>query len=98
MIINDELIPNDQFDKKYIEKFLRTSTEGIKLKTIITDGHHAYKEIIKKLGSKHQLYTFHLMHNLMSDLNPLIQKKNRKIETLTQHNEKKNNKIEELKK
>ena len=97
MIINDELIPKDQFNKKYIEKFLRTSTEGIKLKTIITDGHHAYKEIIKKLGAKHQLCTFHLMHNLMSDLNPIIQRKNRKIETLTQHNEKKKNKIEELK-
>ena len=61
MIINDELIPKDQFNKKYIEKFLRTSTEGIKLKTIITDGHHTYKEIIKK--TRRQTSIMHISFN-----------------------------------
>ena len=89
MIINDELIPKNQFDKEYIEKFLRQSTDGIKLKTIITDGYSAYKEIIKKLGAKHQLCTFHLMHNLMTDLNPILHRKNNKIESLTEQNVKK---------
>ena len=37
------------------------------------------------------------MHNLMTDLNPILQRKKRKIETLTQHNDQKKNKIEELK-
>lgn len=97
MIINDELIPKNEFNKEYIEKFLRESTEGIKLKTIITDGHSSYKEIIEKIGAKHQLCTFHLMHNLMTDLNPILGRKKRKIQTLTEHNEKKKNKIEELK-
>ena len=61
MIIKDELIPKNQFDKKYIEKFLRTSTEEIKLKTIITDGHHAYKEIIKK--TRRQTSIMHISSN-----------------------------------
>lgn len=89
MIINDELIPKNQFDKEYIEKFLRQSTDGIKLETIITDGYSTYKEIIKNLGAKHQLCTFHLMHNLMTDLNPILHRKNNKIESLTEQNVKK---------
>jgi hypothetical protein len=97
MIINDELIPKNQFNKFYIEKFLNESTEGIELNTIITDGHSSYREIIDKLGAKHQLCTFHLMHNLMADLNPTIHGKNRKIESLKNKNMEKNDKIEELK-
>lgn len=97
MIINDELIVKNQFDKDYIEKFLKESTRGIKLDTIITDGHSSYKEIIKNLGAKHQLCTFHLMHNLMTDLNPILHRKNNKINSLTEQNEKKRTKIEELK-
>lgn len=97
MIINDELIPKKEFDKDYIEKFLRESTKGLKLKTIITDGHTSYKEIIEKLDAKHQLCTFHLMQNLMTKLNPILQGKNRKIKSLTEKNIKKIDAIEELK-
>ena len=97
MIINDELIPKDQFNKEYIEKFLKKSTRGIKLNTIITDGYHSYPEIIKRLGAKHQLCTFHIMQNLMTKLNPYINKKERSIESLTETNKKKEAKIEELK-
>ena len=97
MIINDELIPKNQFNKEYIEKFLRQSTDGIKLETIITDGYSVYREIIKKLGAKHQLCTFHLMHTLMTDLNPILHRKNNKIESLKEQNDKKRNKIEDLK-
>ena len=35
-----------------ILKFLRESTKWIKLKTIITDGHPPYREIIKKTRRK----------------------------------------------
>ena len=98
MIINEDLIHKDQFSKEYIETFLKKSTEGIKLEAIITDGYSAYKEIIENLGAKHQLCTFHLMHNLMTDLNPIINRKQRKINSLTEQNEKKKNKIEELRK
>lgn len=97
MIINDELIPKNQFNKEYIEKFLKESTEGIKLNTIITDGHRSYPEIIKRLGAKHQLCTFHIMQNLMTKLNPYINPKERSIESLKKSNEKKEGKIEELK-
>lgn len=85
------------FGKDYIEKFLKESTEGITLKTIITDGHTSYKEIIEKLDAKHQLCTFHLMQNLMTKLNPILQGKNRKIKSLTEKNTEKRNTIEELK-
>ena len=97
MIINDELIPKNEFGKEYIEKFLKESTEGIELNTIITDGHRSYPEIIERLGAKHQLCTFHIMQNLMTKLNPYINKKERLIESLTKANEKKEAKIEELK-
>ena len=79
MIINDELICKDQFSKEYIEKFLKESTEGIKLETIITDGYRSYPEIIESLDAKHQLCTFHIMQNLMLKLNPYINTKLRQI-------------------
>ena len=97
MIIYDELIPKNQFNKEYIEKFLKQSTDGIKLETIITDGYRSYPEIIERLGAKHQLCTFHIMQNLMTKLNPYINTKKRLIESLTKANEKKEAKIEELK-
>ena len=97
MIINDELIPKTQFNKEYIEKFLTESTEGIELNTIITDGHRSYPEIIERLGAKHQLCTFHIMQNLMTKLNPYINKRERSIKSLEKANEKKKEKIEELK-
>lgn len=97
MIINDELITKDQFNKEYIEKFLIESTKEIKLDTIITDGYRSYPEIIERLGAKHQLCTFHIMQNLMVKLNPYINTKQRLIESLTKANKKKEAKIEELK-
>ena len=97
MIINDELIPKDQFNKEYIEKFLKESTRGIKLNTIITDRHRSYPQIIERLGAKHQLCTFHIMQNLMIKLNPYIHKKERIIKSLTKSKETKEAKIEELK-
>lgn len=75
MIINDELIPKNQFNKEYIEMFLKESTANIKLDTIITDGYRPYPEIIELLGAKHQLCTFHIMQNLMTKLNPYINTK-----------------------
>lgn len=97
MIINDELIPKEQFNKEYIEKFLKESTREIKLNTIITDGHRSYPEIIERLGAKHQLCTFHIMQNLMAKINPYINKKERLIKSLKQSNKNKEAKIEELK-
>jgi len=97
MIINDELISKDQFNKEYIEKFLKDSTEGIKLENIITDGYRSYPEIIESLGAKHQLCTFHIMQNLMLKLNPYINTRKRRIESLTKANKKKEAKIIELK-
>ena len=98
MIINDELIPKNQFNKEYIEMFLKESTANIKLDTIITDGYRSYPEIIELLGAKHQLCTFHIMQNLMTKLNPYMNTKKRLIESLTKANGKKEAKIEELKK
>ena len=97
MIINDELIPKEQFNKEYIEKFLKESTREIKLNTIITDGHRSYPEIIERLGAKQQLCTFHIMQNLMAKINPYINKKERLIKSLKQSNKNKEAKIEELK-
>lgn len=97
-IINDELIPKNQFNKEYIEIFLKESTADIKLYTIITDGYRSYPEIIERLGAKHQLCTFHIMQKLMTKLNPYINTKNRLIESLIKSNEKKEAKNRRIKK
>ena len=67
IIINDGIIFKDQF-KDYIRYFLKDSLKGLKLDTIITDGHRAYPEIIDELKAKHQICRFHIMQTLMRPL------------------------------
>ena len=47
--------------------------------TIITDGYRAYPEIIESLGAKQQRCSFHVMKNLMDDINPIHLSLKRKI-------------------
>ena len=75
LIINDQIIKKEDFNKEEIKKYLITSLKGLKLNTIITDGYAAYSEIIKEIGAKHQICTFHIMQNLMLPLQKLINKR-----------------------
>lgn len=98
IIIADELIRKDDFNQKTIKKFLKESLDGLKIKIIVTDGYKAYEEIIKELGAKHQKCVFHIMENLMTPLQKLINKMNIKIKNLETKIVKKTNKIKELRK
>ena len=82
IIINDQIIPKDEFQRKTIKKFYKESLKGLKIYTIITDGYKAYKDIIKDLGAKHQKCVFHIMQNLMTPLQKIVNKKAKKIKQL----------------
>jgi hypothetical protein len=60
----NQLIVNE-FDIKIVEKFIKSTLKDKKLDTIVTDGFKGYNHIIEDLTVKHQLCTFHIMHNLM---------------------------------
>ena len=97
IIINDQIIPKNQFQQKTIQKFLKESLKGLKINTIITDGYKVYEDIIKDLGAKHQKCVFHIMQNLMTPLQKKINKNTKKIKHQENSINKKKNKIKELK-
>lgn len=71
--------------------------DGLKLKTIITDGHQAYPSIIEALGAIHQKCVFHKMQTLMKKVIKTLNKSKRKITNYTEKIEKNKLKIIELK-
>jgi transposase-like protein len=75
IIINQKIIPQENFNKKFIEEFLIKNTSGIEVKDIVTDGDTSYPEIIDKIAVFHQQCHFHKMQNLM---NPVNKKKEQK--------------------
>ena len=92
IIIADEIIRREYFTPEYIKQFLKTSLLGLDAHTLVTDGFKSYPEIIKELKLKQQRCTFHVMKNLMDDLNPIHSRLKRKIKKA------KEKKIPELKK
>ena len=91
LIIEDTVIPRHNFSKNYIKLFLEASLEDLEVKTIVTDGYHAYSGIVEELGFNHQRCSFHSMKNLMDELVKKHNGLNRKIKTL-------NNQIPKLEK
>ena len=96
IIINDIIVPKDEFDKDYIKMFFKESLNGLKLDTIITDGHRSYPEIIDELGAKHQLCRFHIMQILMKPYNKKVRALERRIESYENKITKKQEKIKKL--
>ena len=96
LIIEDTVIPRYNFTKNYIKLFLEASLENLEVKTIITDGYHAYSGIIEELGFNHQRCSFHSMKNLMDDLVKKHNGLNRKIKTLNDEIPKLKNQIKEI--
>ena len=94
------------YDEEYIKinkevyvrlSLITDSLKGLKLNTIITDGHRAYPEIIDELGAKHQLCRFHIMQTLMRPLTKKIRGLKRRIEGIENKINKKQEKIDKLK-
>jgi len=73
----------EEFDAKTAENVHKKNTIKKQkiIDTIVTDGFTGYNQIIKDLKAKHQLYTFHIMHNLMIDLVKKLNKIKRQIKT-----------------
>lgn len=96
LIIEDIVIPRHNFTKSYIKLFLEVSLENLEVKTIITDGYHAYSGIVEELGFNHQRCSFHSMKNLMDDIVPKHRGLNRKIKTLNEQIPKLDKEIKEI--
>jgi len=97
LIINEEVVDSEDFDKHTIKKFLKGSLDGLKLEAIITDGHQAYPSIIEALGAIQQKCVFHKMQKLMKKVNKTIRRSNRKIKRNEEQIEKNKQKIKEFK-
>ena len=97
LIVNDQIIDGENFDKNTIKKFLTESLKDLKLKAIITDGYQAYPSIIESLGAIHQKCIFHKMQTLMKGVLKTLNKSNRKIKSHQEKIEKNEGKIIEYK-
>lgn len=82
LIINDQVIYREDFDKDFMEIFLKYSLEGLPKKILITDGHPAYPPIIERICIKHQLCIFHIIKNHHDQSIKKINKLERRIKTL----------------
>ena len=80
--INELIIYKEDFDKTIVESFLESSLEGLPKEAIITDGSTMYPEIIKKIGTKHQLCIFHIIKNHHTKTYRNISKVARRIRTI----------------
>ena len=98
LIINDQVISREDFDKEFMEIFLKYSLEGLPKKILITDGHPAYPAIIERICIKHQLCIFHIIKNHNDKSFKKINKIQRRIQTLETKIEENKAKITELKK
>ena len=96
VILQDIVIPREEFNKYFIKKFLTESIGGLEIDTIITDGYRAYPKIIEELGLKHQVCVFHKMKNLMDELTPIHNSLRSKIKTLKKEIPKLEKELKEL--
>ena len=82
LIINDQITHQKDFDKEFLEIFLKYSLEGLPKKILITDGHMAYPPIIEKICIKHQLCIFHIIKNHFDKSYKTLNKIKRRIKTI----------------
>lgn len=88
----------EDFDKEFLEIFLKYSLEGLPKKVLITDGYSAYLEIIEKICINHQLCIFHIIKNKRTPSFKKIRKLEKRIKTIKNTLKDNEEKIEELKK
>ena len=98
LIINDQMIYQEDFDKDFMEIFLKYSLEGLPKKVLVTDGHPAYSAIIEKICIDHQLCIFHIIKNQRTPSFRKINKINNRIHTIKKTIKKNEEEIIELQK
>jgi hypothetical protein len=81
MIIANDLVMGNDFNKEYVRNFLNENLKDLPLKGI-SDGANFYPEIIDELGVPHQICVFHKMQNLMNLHYKIINRNNMKIKYL----------------
>lgn len=96
VVIADQIIPRELFDREYIKYFLKISLKDLNVKYIVTDGDVRYKRIITELGYTQQRCSFHLMKNLMDSLSQRHNSLKRKIKTLNKQIPEKEWELKEL--
>ena len=82
LIINDQVIYQEDFNKEFVEIFLKYSLEGLPKKVLITDGHTMYPPIIERICIKHQLCIFHIIKHHNDKSYKKMNKIKRRIKTL----------------
>ena len=97
LIINDQVIYKEDFDKEFMEIFLKYSLEGLPKKVLITDGHPSYPAIIERICIKHQLCIFHIIKNKRTPSFRKINKLKKRIETIKMKINDNKSRINELK-
>ena len=97
LIINDQVMLQEDFDKEFLEIFLKYSLEGLPKKVLITDGYSAYPGIIEKVCINHQLCIFHIIKNKRTPSFKKIRKLEKRIKTIKNTIKDNEEKREELK-
>jgi hypothetical protein len=97
LIIADETVKADKFDKHTIKNFLNTNLKDLNVECIVTDGDNTYPSIIEAIGAIHQNCVFHKMQTLIKAVYKTIRKNNRKIKSKEATIEKNKEKIQEFK-
>ena len=89
----------EDFDKEFLEIFLKYSLEGLPKKVLITDGYSAYPGIIEKICINHQLCIFHIIKNKRTPSfkkNQKTRKKNRNHNKQNTRQQRQNRRIKEI--
>ena len=88
----------EDFNKEFLEIFLKYSLEGLPKKILIINGYSAYPGIIEKICIKHQLCIFHTIKNKRTPSFRKIRTPEKRIETIKNTIKDNEEKIKELKK
>ena len=97
LIINNQVIYQEDFNKEFVEIFLKYSLEGLPKKILITDGHIMYPPIIERISIKHQLCIIHIIKHHNDKSYKKMNKIKRRIQTLETKIKENKEKITKLK-
>ena len=87
---------HEEFNAKFVYKFLKPLVDKFEIETIVTDGAKMYPTIMKKLGVEHKLCNFHKMQNLLKRMFDKLINFNRKIKKLEDEIEENKTRINEI--
>ena len=87
----------EEFDQKYVKKFLEPLIKEFEIEIVVTDGHNMYPSILEELGVKHKLCIFHVMQSFCRKIIGKIVSYNKKIKKLEKEIAENQVRIDEIK-